>query len=135
MFYSKRKSTTQTVCFYSEVFFLLLESIIEIRRKPVFFYFLLLFKLMWRSHFLWSNLSPTTGNHFLFYTHCIYIYVFIYIYIHIYIYIYIYSFSFFLWKPLLGLKSVSTSRNEAFSWNIVSTRQKNRLSLVRVSEK
>ena len=39
-------------------------------------------------------------------------------------YSFIYSFSFFLWKPLLALKSVSISRNEGFSWNIVSTRNK-----------
>ena len=36
------------------------------------------------------------------------------------------SFFFFLRKPLLALKSVSTSRNKGFSWNIVSTwRKKN----------
>ena len=38
--------------------------------------------------------------------------------------VFYYSFSFFLWKPLLALKSVSTSCNEGFFWNIVSTGRK-----------
>ena len=38
-------------------------------------------------------------------------------------YSFIYRFSFFLRKPLLVLKSVSTSPNEGCSWNIVSTRR------------
>ena len=45
------------------------------------------------------------------------------------------SFFFFFWKTLWALKSVSVSRNERFSWNIVSTTRKKKLSLAGVSEK